>query len=861
MEISSEHDHNGGDEDIDIDIDLTAGQVDEDYVLEDAISNTGLEDDLHHHQSSAIGDEDLMIDEGDEGYTVDNLSLIPDPENQNMDAESPTMSFAVVNDSNNQLGDDEALDVSHYIDEPGKEAENIWGSQEALDHVPFQSNEPLQDPEGSLNVESGNLPVELEKPDLNSPRPDVLQEASQTSFLTDPTPEASKHLKSPPATVPGTPDRESVIPIPNANAASVVPEDTEKASEIISEDASNEVFAGLDIIITYQNSEYTLFSTSESDDPDSYFLSDLSIAEQPLVDFFKAIRDVIHEDLTDEDELCLSFDQLMLELEEVSCTCLPFPVSKLTANLQTSTIQAITLKQISDLHEKLLQNDGIESPRPIYATLTTRSNFSIRFANLTAGAAEGKGLSELVTWDEHSESFDEPVEAQDIQQSDELNEDARAEDEGSTTIKAEALDHSISEYSPNEAESAVNQARVSDPRDAPESNPTNLLPENPNPSILAGAQAVETHPQIPTTVTVNSGEYDEDGDIIDYSDEEIEAPRSMRKDAVSQPSKLETDNSRTKNGTSPDFFSPCLKPSTCFCSKCSDLLLAEYEAVNEELRRRSMSRANEDGQVEQAAAPAKVTEDDSVEQGSEFDFADEVGYDDETYEEPLGYDDVGQTHNNYSAENKTGHASEVVVDKFEEPPLDGVLIDDAAAEGSMAAADCVNSQDQDQADEKRQAAENGFRTFPVEIDFAKEDEPQFRESSSSYNDEAGSQSDHEKNLAASKLSPKEDKPNGSSFKHGDVIDSESVESEKTLEAQSTLDLEDEDEDEDEIDYDDDDDPKQTDVPPKTTLETEALPIPPTGSGKRARIDGDSDEGVSTRSKGSNLPRKVRRRIC
>ncbi len=87
MEIASEHGNDAGGEDIDIDIDLTAGQVDEDYVLEDAASNAGLGDDLHPEHSPAVANDDLMIDEDEESYAMDDADLIADEPEENMDHE------------------------------------------------------------------------------------------------------------------------------------------------------------------------------------------------------------------------------------------------------------------------------------------------------------------------------------------------------------------------------------------------------------------------------------------------------------------------------------------------------------------------------------------------------------------------------------------------------------------------------------------------------------------------------------------------------------------------------------------------------------------------------------------------------
>jgi hypothetical protein len=74
---------------------------------------------------------------------------------------------------------------------------------------------------------------------------------------------------------------------------------------------------GPDIVVAWQSNEYSLFPKSESDDPDSFFLSDLEIIERPLGEFLQSMRSVISEELQDEDELCMAIGDLGLEFEEV----------------------------------------------------------------------------------------------------------------------------------------------------------------------------------------------------------------------------------------------------------------------------------------------------------------------------------------------------------------------------------------------------------------------------------------------------------------------------------------------------------------------------------------------------------------
>lgn len=70
----------------------------------------------------------------------------------------------------------------------------------------------------------------------------------------------------------------------------------------------------------------------------------------------------------------------------------------------------VTLGQIVDLYQKFLRNDNIEADHSLNIVLGVRPNFSTRLANLSASAAEGKGLSEVISWHVESESAEDAVE-------------------------------------------------------------------------------------------------------------------------------------------------------------------------------------------------------------------------------------------------------------------------------------------------------------------------------------------------------------------------------------------------------------------------------------------------------------------
>jgi hypothetical protein len=80
----------------------------------------------------------------------------------------------------------------------------------------------------------------------------------------------------------------------------------------------NIITTGPEVVVAWQSNEYLLFPKSESDNSDSFFLSDLGIIERPLSEFLLSIREVLSEELQDEDELCMAVGDLGLEFEEVS---------------------------------------------------------------------------------------------------------------------------------------------------------------------------------------------------------------------------------------------------------------------------------------------------------------------------------------------------------------------------------------------------------------------------------------------------------------------------------------------------------------------------------------------------------------
>lgn len=295
---------------------------------------------------------------------------------------------------------------------------------------------------------------------------------------------------------------------------------------------------------------------------------------------------------------------------------------KFLANLSqaSSTLQNVTLAQILSLHQKLLHNDGVDTPGPLYLLLGTRVNFSRRLSNLAGGASQGKGLSELVMRDENSESLDDADEEEivtngvdsslRIHKTEDVEDEPTCDIENLQTSKGPTTSHQV-----ETAEGFEEKCQHADGDEEFEEHPQGQDAENEadyqedheEQRIAQGEGEyrevhgveieIQSHGQIsaltdhthrseftdddfkshngsqqsmehtetakpllnPETV---SGEDNEEEDLIDYSDEEIQFPD----EPVRHRTAAVVDASRTDNGTDPTFIPPCYRPETCFCS-------------------------------------------------------------------------------------------------------------------------------------------------------------------------------------------------------------------------------------------------------------------------------------------------------
>lgn len=231
-----------------------------------------------------------------------------------------------------------------------------------------------------------------------------------------------------------------------------------------------------------------------------------------------------------------------------------------------------------------------------------------------AGAAEGKGLSDLVSWDDRSEDIDE---SEVVDEGATRNEASLENDTNGEVSHHESADGFVVESthaSPNHPASAHdNQDETERVENAEEQTRDDVEPAATK-THLGSTEPKDSKPSevsiSPKNDPINDGYGEEEEDLIDYSDEEAEDSENQSYGAAT----LQPDETRTQDGNFEDLLTPCILPQSCFCSACNDLLVAEYDAINEYLRRRSLTRAAEESLHDQPVEDKLHHADDEIEQ-------------------------------------------------------------------------------------------------------------------------------------------------------------------------------------------------------------------------------------------------------
>ena len=279
MEISYD-DH--GDDDIDINIDIDQDNHDDDYMIEDAHSEAGTND-------------DVMVDEDNTSFAMEDDDYMPD---------------RTVEDIQPEIVEVTEIEMTRITE---TEAE------ETIDNL-FAPSGPLEDQQD----------VEVQEVDASQTVEALLPPSAQTdavdqsaSPVAAPAPITDSHHE-PPASPKKFPLSEEVSEsniAPPSPPKSVQLEQADGATEESSVQPTPEQELAFDeriIMVHYNDQEYALVCSSESDDPDTYFLKGSHVLQEPLSIFFACLREILGDEVGPQDELCLAIDDLGLETFEVS---------------------------------------------------------------------------------------------------------------------------------------------------------------------------------------------------------------------------------------------------------------------------------------------------------------------------------------------------------------------------------------------------------------------------------------------------------------------------------------------------------------------------------------------------------------
>jgi hypothetical protein len=295
-----------GEDDIDIDIDLETGQNDEDYILEDVKSDAG-------HEEAFIVNDDVMIDDENVSYPMDDVDNVQEEHIEMQDADLSDMPATGFNNAgiDNDLGrNDPPLPADVAASETVIDELYSHGlSSEVIEneHVPVKQDlveETVVSDKRTMNADSTLSPTTFPS------QQDTGGHIGADSHLPITDPGYSTSFKADPSNE----DATDSVAISGTSTATGRIED---GSEVQAANADSILLAVEKVIVVYRDAEYALCSLSESDDPDTFFLKDASLVTGSLAGLIAGFREVIQEDLGPEDELCLTAEDLGIEISEV----------------------------------------------------------------------------------------------------------------------------------------------------------------------------------------------------------------------------------------------------------------------------------------------------------------------------------------------------------------------------------------------------------------------------------------------------------------------------------------------------------------------------------------------------------------
>jgi len=606
MELSSDHGRYDGDFDIDVDQGGDyVGDADIDQMQEDLRSDRGMTDlldptDVHTNDDEmAEGSIDgryepqdgMMQDEGmtTDLHDEDLEDYVGDEPEYAQKESNEVQEFETVREQGDTTYDDETGDTTlrpdeHVFDDGAQEfkQDHTDGTDDTA-----QLDETQNETVPAVNV---GLPADIEEPHLsiNEVQQQKANDQTLVSTVVDFTEsqdagDAGPQPMTGDASVRNPPEHK--IDHEYQNDDTVVVEHGEKAvdeveyndelgedkSRIIVEESAPSAqeehtgsftVTGLhQTIVKYEGSEVFLFPSGDPTSQEEYFLEDDNIVNGSIGDMLEACRVVLGGDISEDEELELTVEDLGLSLSEDS----------------TPAFSA-SFSEILQLYVQLHALDGVAHPPPMYMTLSTKTRFTNRLTLLAHAVSEGRGLSSVpptkeMLYDEE-ETF---TEYHDYEEGDQIGgQEEDQEDDENEAQPGQAIEHSeqiekpqlSDQGTPDEGDNEHDQANTAfnhenhqtgegehasleehsleGNADWEDSNFEEASADVDEPAINEDSQTSNPQPNAdPENTTENESEY-----LIDYSDDDYDLTPTSALNVTASAEDDETTNAENEGNES-----------------------------------------------------------------------------------------------------------------------------------------------------------------------------------------------------------------------------------------------------------------------------------------------------------------------
>ncbi|KAJ5682820.1 hypothetical protein N7462_005985 [Penicillium macrosclerotiorum] len=412
MEMASPY--QGHADDFDIDIDLMEDHVsnmDSDMMGADEYPNTSQPSVLN-----GVNDDADMADEPSEGSMVDADNFADDDHDIDVQYDEEPYEAEML-EGNQVEGIEEPLPTIQIEVQPTQDAETAPSSNTPLESSETSHQPPeqiLQNIDVTAETIQSIPPVEMasQDPQTTIQHSSLEQNEAESSQLEESLPNENVESKAIDAQ-----------PIPEENLAklenvaqndeesneqaddlsqSVEPsygkteeghvehDDAHESYEAEGQSHDNDDGSLHSIKVIYQDNEISLFPPMEGDSSETFFLHDEDLAYDHFDKLFSSLREVLLDNVAENEILVIDIDSLGIQLTEDS-----------------SYTSKITLHQILDIYLRLCHNDGTDEPEAFYLSLSSRLTVSSELADLDSAAREGKGLSQIHPWAEYDDAEDD----------------------------------------------------------------------------------------------------------------------------------------------------------------------------------------------------------------------------------------------------------------------------------------------------------------------------------------------------------------------------------------------------------------------------------------------------------------------